>query len=84
MMKQKTVWLLCAILWTVLTVFRIVTSPSTLVIGYHIAAAVVFWGLFGAQSYCDTKGERGKKLMKRIDILALAVVIVLTIMVFLQ
>jgi len=83
-MKQKTVWLLCAVLWTAATIFRLFTVQNALVIGYHVITAFVFWGMFLAQGYCDKRGEQGQKLIKRIDIIALVIVVALTLVVLLH
>lgn len=74
-MKEWVRWLILDICWIVITVMNIVKGQkSKNVIILDIAISVMFSLLVLAQYICDKKGERGKKVMKVLTVVACVVV----------
>ena len=81
-MKQRTIWAILPIIWTAAGVINIIEGrASSAVIAYDFFAAALFAILFIVQGICDKKGEKGKKLMKKIYIGAIVVIIVFAVVV---
>ena len=79
-------WLVMAGTWIVVMLLRIFERRSNdigILIGFYLFIALVCCALGIAQYFCEKKGDGGKKLLKKINIGAVILVIVVSVVLLL-
>lgn len=76
-MRNWYYWLILAGAQIVVMILRIFESGSNgIVNGFYLSLAFVFCVLGIAQYFCEKKGESGKKLLKKMNIGAIILILV--------
>lgn len=83
-MKRYILWLVLAAVWLVVAALNLYSRRSGTVIGFNIFAAVVFAAVGTGQWIAVRKYGASSKLLRRIELAALVVVILVLIAVLLM
>lgn len=80
-MKQWWMWFLQSGIWILVTIFNILDKRSSVLIGWNILAVILFTLLGVIQYVCDKKGEKGKRVFKKICIGAIVIIVIVFLLI---
>ena len=83
-MKRYILWLVLAAIWLVVAMFNLYSQRPGTVIGFNIFAAVVFAAVGTGQWIAVRKYDASTKWLRRIELAALVVVVLVLIAVLLM